>query len=187
MKKETETWMLITGTILFLLSYMYDVQANFLFKNAKLPLIGAVLSIATNFGVVVMVMAVIPSILLYKKNRKRVYLLWTTFAASIAIAFVIKLIVLRQRPVEALNYPFTAIIDYSFPSMHAMAAFSLLPLLVKNMAKHKFFWIAFAFTVAFSRIYFRLHFLSDVVFGSAAGYLIGSYISRLHERGKLWQ
>lgn len=187
MKKETETWILIAGVILFLLSYMYDVQASFLFKNINFPVIDAVLSVITNFGVVILMTVVIPTILLYKKNRKITYLLWTTFAASILIAFVIKLIMLRQRPIEPFTYPFINLINYSFPSMHSMVIFSLLPLLVKYLAKYRFFWIAFVFLVAFSRIYFRLHFLSDVVFGALAGYFIGIYLLKLHEREKLWK
>ena len=187
MKKATETLFLIAGVLIFFASYMYDVQVKLSFKDLNFPILDAPLSIITNFSVVIVIFLVIPSMICYKNNRKSVYLLWTTFAVSIVLAFLIKLIVLRQRPIEAFTYPFINIINYSFPSMHSMVVFALLPLLARYIPRHKFFWIIFAFLVAFSRIYFSLHFLSDVVFGSLAGFAVGVYILKLHEKGKLWK
>ena len=187
LKKINDTFLLIIGILLFILSYKFDVQINLFFKNAKFPVVDAVLSIVTNFGVIILVMLVIPSIIFFKKNKKNVYVLWASFIVSIILAFIIKLIVLRQRPIEAFTYPFVSITNYSFPSMHAMAVFSLLPLLVKYLSKHNFFWVLFAFLVAFSRIYFRFHFLSDVIFGAFVGYFVGSYVLKLYEKKKLWK
>ncbi|MDP3765532.1 MAG: phosphatase PAP2 family protein [Nanoarchaeota archaeon] len=187
MKRTNDTLILIVGILLFLVSYKFDNQVNLLFKGMRLQFFDAVLSITTNFGVVIIVMLIIPSIILYKRNKKLIYLIWSTFVISFVLAFVIKLIMLRQRPIEAFTYPFTHIINYSFPSMHAMVAFSLLPILTKYMPKQRFFWIIFVFLAAFGRIYFGFHFLSDVVFGALSGYFIGSYLLDLHGKGKLWK
>ena len=180
MKKINYIFALILGILLFFASYAFDQQASLFFKSLKLPLLEFLLSIVTNFGVVIAVTLAIPSIIIYKKNKKAVYLLFTAFISSIIISFIIKLIVLRQRPMETFAYPFTNIINYSFPSMHSMAVFSLLPLLVVYMPKQKIFWAAFAALVAFSRIYLGFHFLSDVMFGSLLGYFIGSYLLGLY-------
>lgn len=185
MKKTNDFLLIIFAVLLFLVSYRFDQQINLLFKVIRLEFLDFVLGIITNFGVVVFVMLVIPSIIFYKKNKKSMYLLWFAFIASIILAFITKLIVLRQRPAEAFTYPFIDIINYSFPSMHSMVAFGLLPILIKNLPKQKFFWIAFAFLVAFSRIYFEFHFLSDVVFGALFGYFIGDYLLDLYARKKL--
>lgn len=187
MRKISDTLTLIIGSLLFLLSYKFDSQINLLFKNLKFPVFDAVLGVVTNFGFVVLVVVLIPCLAIYKKNRKLVYLLWLTFIASFAVSFAIKLIVLRQRPVEAFTYPFTHLINYSFPSMHSMVVFSLLPALIRYLPKQKPFWAGFAFLAAFSRIYFGFHFLSDVVFGAFAGYFIGNFLLELHEKGKLWK
>ena len=186
-RKISDILALIIGIILFLISYHFDAQINLFFKNIKFSVFDAVLSIITNFGVVILVMLLVPSIIFYKKNKKIIYLLWLAFIVSIIVAFIIKLIVLRQRPIEAFTYPFVNIINYSFPSMHAMVAFSLLPLLMKYLSKQKLFWISFAFLAAFSRIYFGFHFLSDVVFGALVGYFIGDYLLELYEKKKLWR
>ena len=187
MKKINDVFIFVIGILLFLTSCSFDAQINLFFKNVKFPVFDFVLSIITNFGVVVLVTLLMPSIILYKKNKKIVYLLWLTFIISFVLAFVIKLIILRQRPMEAFTYPFTSILNYSFPSMHSMVAFSLLPLLSKYMPRHKSFWIIFTFFVGFSRFYFGFHFLSDVVFGALSGYVIGDYLLELYDKRKLWK
>ena len=187
MRKVSDISVLIVGILLFLISYNLDQPVNLFFKALKFPIFDVVFSVITNFSVVVMVMLLIPSLVFYKKNRKLIYALWLAFLASLALAFVIKLIFLRQRPIEAFTYPFTNIISYSFPSMHAMVIFALLPILIKYLQKQKAFWLSFAFLAVFSRIYFGFHFLSDVVFGALSGHFVGKSLLKLYESVKLWR
>ena len=187
MKKFNKSLILIIGIMLTIVSYIFDEQVNLFFKNISFTFLNPVLSVISNFGILIAVMLVIPSLIFYKLKRKNLaYLLLLTFIVSFILAFVIKLIVLRSRPMGAFTFPFINITDYSFPSMHAMVAFSLLPVLIKYLPKQRIFLIIFAFLVGFSRIYFGIHFLSDVVFGAFAGYLIGDCIMKLHEKRKLW-
>ena len=186
MKKINSACLLIIGILLFLISYSGDNAINLFFKNMDFQLFDFILSIVTNFGVMITVMLIIPSFLFYNKNKKLIYLLCSIFIVSFILAFTIKLIVLRQRPMDAFTFPLTGIINYSFPSMHSMVAFSLLPAIIKYLPKQKLFFIIFSFLAAFSRIYFGFHFLSDVVFGMFSGYFIGNYLLGLHEKGRLW-
>ena len=172
--------------LLLLLSYKFDEQADLFFKSIRFAFLDAILGIITNFGIVTLVILIIPLIILYKKHKKLAYLILLTFIVSIVLSFIIKLIVLRQRPIEAFAYPFVNIINYSFPSMHAMTVFSMLPLLIKNAPKPRF-WCIFAILVAFSRVYFGFHFLSDVVFGALFGHFIGVWLLELYDKGKLWK
>lgn len=187
MKKVNDIWILIIGILLFFISYNFDAQVNLFFKSVKIPILDVILSIFTNFSVVVMLMLILPSIVLYKKNKRVVYLLFLTFIVSFILAFVIKLIVLRQRPTDVFTFPFTNIINYSFPSMHALVIFALLPILVESLPRQKSFWIGFAILVIFSRIYFGFHFLSDVIFGVLFGYFLGDWLLELYKEGKLWK
>ena len=187
MRKVNDIIILIIGITLFIISYNFDQQISLFFKNIKLPFLDAILSVITNFGIIIIVILIIPSFILYKKNKKLIYLLFLTFIASFILAFIIKLLVLRQRPIEAFTYPFMNIINYSFPSMHAMVIFSLLPILVKYLSKQKIFWVSFGLSAIFGRIYFGFHFLSDVVFGALFGYFIGAWLLELYEKGKLWK
>lgn len=182
MRKISDIEILIFGILLFIVSYQFDAQVNLFFNTAKLPVFDIVFSSITNFGIVAIVMLAIPSIILYKKNKKIIYLLWLAFLVSVALAFIIKLAFLRQRPIGPFTFPFTTIVNYSFPSMHAMAVFSLLPILIKYLDRQKLFWIGFGFFAVFSRIYLGLHYLSDVVFGALAGHFIGNLLLKLYEK-----
>jgi undecaprenyl-diphosphatase len=46
------------------------------------------------------------------------------------------------------------------------------------------FWLGFAILVAFSRVYFGVHYLSDVIAGAFIGYLIGYLAMNLEEKYK---
>ncbi|MBI2658101.1 phosphatase PAP2 family protein [Candidatus Woesearchaeota archaeon] len=187
MKKASNVLVLVIGIIILLASYIFDRRVYLLFKDARLSFLDAFLSTITNFGVVFVVMLAIPSIILYKKNKSAVYLLWLAFLASAALAFITKSILLRQRPAETLAYPFTSIINYSFPSMHAMAVFALLPAIVEYLPRQRAFLLSFGLLAVFSRVYFGFHFLSDVVFGAMFGYFIGYFLLEMHKKKKLWK
>ena len=182
MKKINDMHILVIGILIFLASYRLDQQVSLFFRNFRFMLLDFVFSIITNFGFVVLIMLIMPIVILFNKNKKQTYLLLLAFAVSIIFSFVLKLIFLRQRPNELLTYPFVNITDYSFPSMHAAVVFSLLPILIKYLPKQKYFWVIFAFLVAFTRIYFGFHFLSDVVFGGFLGYFIGIFLLEKYDK-----
>ena len=98
---------------------------------------------------------------------------------------MIKIITLRPRPIEIsqiLNG-----LNYSFPSLHAAVSFAALPILNNEFPKLRLFWLLFAFLVAFSRIYFEYHFLSDVVFGAFLGYFIGVFAVYIEEKYRIFK
>ena len=187
MRKISDWAILIIGILLFIAAYNFDEEANLFFNGVKFSIFDAALRVITNFGVVILVMLAIPTVIFYNKDKKTIKLLLLAFIVSFALAFVIKLMILRQRPIESFTFPFTTIINYSFPSMHAMVVFSLLPILTKYLNKQKFFWISFGLLAVFSRIYLGFHFLSDVVFGAFAGYFIGNYLLKSYEKKKIWK
>ena len=186
-KKEDERkfWILwaILGTIAFALSLLADGYVNGLFNAEKPQLLNSFFSIITNFGFDIAVLFFIPIILLYnKKQKKLVHSLLLALISSIAASFILKAIFAKTRPDTILSYPIQ-IIDYSFPSMHSAVAFASLPILARNLKYARYFTI-FAVLVAFSRLYLGFHYLSDIVFGAFAGYLIGRLSIRAVEK---WQ
>ena len=70
----------------------------------------------------------------------------------------------------------------SFPSGHAMYTWSMVSVLANEYPskKSKIFWYAIGSTVAISRVTARQHFASDVIAGSAIGFMIGTHILHSH-------
>lgn len=109
--------------------------------------------------------------------------LWASIIVVGVISFLIKIFVNRPRPYESQNV--ASLVNTamsSFPSGHAMIVFSIVPFLVKNFTKQKYYFILLAVLVAFSRIYLNVHYLSDIIAGAFLGYLIGTIFSDLEDK-----
>lgn len=167
----------------FILSLFMDGFVNEFFNAGKPKLLNVFFSIITNFGFDITVLFFIPIMLFYnKKQKKPAHSLLLGLVLSIAAAFFLKVIFAKTRPDMALSYPMQ-VIDYTFPSMHSAIAFASLPILARNIKYARYFTI-FAVLVAFSRLYLGFHYLSDIIFGAFAGYLIGRLSIRAVEK---WQ
>ena len=123
------------------------------------------------------------TLFLWKEHkRKWVFPLWLTLGLSTLVAFLLKITVQRQRPFQlgiVSVYPFLEksshfIWNFSFPSFTTMFVFCTIPIISKEFPKIKWLWISFAILVGISRIYFGLHFLSDVIGGGLLG--VGLYL-----------
>jgi len=116
-------------------------------------------------------------------NRKPIAAFIATLAVTTGMSVLLKAIINRPRPFQALHT--SSVIDAgssSFPSGHAMIFFCMIPLMSKNFPKTKIlFWIV-AILVALSRVYFNVHYLSDVVAGAICGYAIGWIFMNVGER-----
>ena len=135
-------------------------------------------------------------LLLAKKKREWILPLWLTIGITAIVSFALKVLVHRTRPfatgVVSLASGITAsasylIWDFSFPSFDAAFAFCAIPILSKLYPKLKYFWIGFAVLVGLSRVYFGVHYLSDVISGALIGYLIGLIIVRIEDKNKFFK
>ena len=104
-----------------------------------------------------------------------------SFVNSFVMKELVNVISGRLRPEEGnghgdffVNHSF----DSSFPSGHAMLTWSMATVLADEYpsTKSRIFWYAVGSTVAATRVVGQKHFTSDVIVGSAAGYLIGRYV-----------
>lgn len=102
-----------------------------------------------------------------------------------------KLIFWRERPgVDSSRGRFfqsSAGIDSTFPSSHSLIAWSAASTLAGETSSH---WTQFALysaaaSVSLTRVMGQQHFPSDVLVGSATGWLIGHYVSHRHHRHSL--
>ena len=183
--KKTDVIILIAGILLFLASLVIDKNIKYIIDSIKNPAFDSIFGWFTSFINVFVILILVTTLLLFEeKKREWVFPLWLSFTSSIAISFILKLIIARPRPSIEIVYPLINTLDFSFPSMHAMVAFSAIPILNKEFAELKWFWILFAILVAFSRIYLNVHFLSDVVFGAFTGYFIGVFVIYIEKKYK---
>ncbi len=144
----------------------------------------------------IIIFFILTSLFLWQDNKRKWILpLWLTLALSVAVSFLLKYSVQRPRPYQlgivsvlpVLEKSSHLIWNFSFPSFQAMLAFSAVPILSKEFPRFKYVWIVFAGLIAFSRIYFGLHFLSDVIAGGLIGYLIGAVIVKIEQENKFWE
>jgi len=110
---------------------------------------------------------------LYWKKHKIATLFWlSALAVAETLIWVTKVVYARPRPPMAL----VTTHSYSFPSGHAgtaaAVAAGIVLLLVLRKSRHWYFdalAVAYVIAVAWSRVYLRAHWLSDVFTGAALG------------------
>jgi undecaprenyl-diphosphatase len=127
-----------------------------------------------------------------ERKRKWIFPLWLTLFLATIISYGLKIIVQRARPfqegvvTQLMNGETFSAWNSSFPSYQAMMVFSAIPLLSREFKRGKYIWIAFACLVAFSRLYFGVHYPSDILIGGLMGYLLGWIIVQSERKNRTW-
>ncbi len=119
-------------------------------------------------------------LLLFFKGKPRVLglELIAALAVTTAIVQILKRTFTRNRPywiLENLNTYGIDLSDYSFPSGHSAASFSVATVVAFNYQKIALLVICIALLIAVSRIYLAVHYPTDVV----AGVVIGTICSMI--------
>ena len=127
-------------------------------------------------------------LLLNKKTRKIGWIaVFSLIICSLIVNVGLKPLLQRQRPYNFL--PDIRLLieipkDYSFPSGHTAASFTMIYVFYKNFKKY--FWIVLTVgcLIAFSRLYLSVHFVSDVLIGGIIGLFSGFLGQILYEKFK---
>lgn len=159
------------------------------------PLLDKILAFITslgNAGIIWIVLAVV--LLILPKTRKTGIIV----AAALLMDFILcnlilKNLVARVRPYDvntAIAILIKKPLDFSFPSGHTAASFAAMTALF--LAKMKKAWIAaliLAVLIAFSRLYFYVHYPTDVLGGAVVGILSGiigyTIVEKIDKRRKV--
>ena len=143
------------------------------------PLLDKILAFITslgNVGIIWIVLAVV--LLILPKTRKAGIIVAAALLMDLILCnFILKNLVARVRPYDvntAIAILIKKPLDFSFPSGHTAASFAAMTALF--LAKMKKAWIAaliLAVLIAFSRLYFYVHYPTDVLGGAVVGVLSG--------------
>lgn len=143
------------------------------------PLLDKILAFITslgNAGIIWIVLAVV--LLILPKTRKTGIIVVAALLMDLILCnLILKNLVARVRPYDvntAIAILIKKPLDFSFPSGHTAASFAAMTALF--LAKMKKAWIAalvLAVLIAFSRLYFYVHYPTDVLGGAVVGILSG--------------
>lgn len=143
------------------------------------PLLDKILAFITslgNAGIIWIVLAVV--LLILPKTRKAGIIVAAALLMDLILCnLILKNLVARVRPYDvntAIAILIKKPLDFSFPSGHTAASFAAMTALF--LAKMKKAWIAalvLAVLIAFSRLYFYVHYPTDVLGGAVVGILSG--------------
>lgn len=139
----------------------------------------------TGIGVFILCGAVV-AFLAWRKKYDVLVLGAIAFFAAFAIGHLLKPLFHVNRP-EAPVYGYIFGGGYSFPSVHAITFASILPF-VSRIFKNNFWRAilsALIIIMILTRLYLGVHRLSDTVFGSVLGILIGFYAIAIDKEYKI--
>lgn len=180
--------------VLAMMVYLYDAQIVKFISSLRNDFLDYALLSISFMGNNFIVFFFLTSLFLWQEHKRRWILpLWLSSLFTAVITYIIKILIARPRPfqkglVSVLQIDFHFMRNnfntwnFSFPSFQAALVFSALPLLDKEFKKFRYVWIVFACLVAFSRVYFGVHYLSDVMAGAIIGYLIGYVLVLTEEK-----
>jgi len=172
----------LLGLALFLIILNFDLEIARFVNSFRNPLLDSIMLIVVKISTPVIVL--IPAFFAFRKKKLRN---WTiSLLAAYLITLSIKLIVGRLRPFELGLNTMPGLIeskyskwDFSFPSNHAstsLASFFFIP------QGFRWAWAVISVIMMFSRIYFGLHYLSDLMAGALIGIGISYVMSKYADR-----
>ena len=148
-------------------------------RNMKSEFLDRFMPRFTNLGGVVSTTLFILILLIFGKGKARIIGIQgaATLAISQTLTYSLKSLLSRERPYNILkNLNTFGIIlkDYSFPSGHTSASFSVATTIALNMPKLSIVVLTVALLIGISRVYLGVHYPTDVVAGIILG--VGSAI-----------
>jgi len=192
MKSERNKWIIIGIIILISLifSLYFDREIVKFFSIFRNPFLDNIFLFITFVSSEIIISFVLTSLFLWRENkRKWIAPLWLSLGLVAVISFILKVTVQRDRAFQLGIVPLISSLqeasfstwNWSFLSFQTALGFCAIPILNKEFPRLKKFWILFAILIGLSRIYFGLHFMSDIIAGGVLGYLIGAIILKLEE------
>lgn len=189
------TLTLVIGSLAALLSYLYlDKKLALVISSFEAKTAGSLLYefllFLTKYSSAFIILVFMTSLFLWEKEKREwLPVVWVSFLASLLLCYILKYSIIRERPIAAMKEikPVVNETDPSFPSGHATGAFATLAVLDKEYPRFMIVWMIIAILIVFSRLYFGLHYLSDVLFGATIGYSISMTFVYLETKYRIFR
>jgi undecaprenyl-diphosphatase len=183
--KREETMIFTVLAVIAAFSFLLDNAVFSFFLSIKGIFLDSFMSFINNPVTLSAIFAIVFIYFSVHQNHKTVKRFIITILSSFIIATLLKSIIARPRPFGLEKMiPLLNLNDFSFPSGHAFMAFAMLPMIADRYPKYKVWFFVLAILIALTRVYNRLHYFSDIAFGSALGYLLGLFMLRKWEKFK---
>lgn len=170
---------------LFGLLNIFDMKFLYLINTRiKSNKLDKLLPLLTNIGSAAFTLIFTSTLVLFGRSRVKIAGIESVFALITSSIFVIFLKgrFTRPRPywvIDNVNSFNMNLKDYSFPSGHTTAAFSLATVLSYNFPHFILLFMSIALIVGLSRIYLAVHFPTDVIMGIIIGVSFGLFNSSM--------
>ena len=184
MKKRGLICLYTIGILTYIISLFFEKEIVMFMVGLRIPILNYLLTWISHAGSVFVVFIFMTTLFLWEE-RKREWIptLWVTFLVVVGVVYLMKFLIIKARPFEALGIAALTVETLSSViSGHTAIAFSAVPLLDKEFRKLKIFWIVFAFLVGFSRVYIGVHYLSDVILAGLVGFGVGVFFVFLESK-----
>lgn len=198
MKKHKKIIIIVVLLLLILFSFLIyyipslnwiDRAVSNVFVRIRCPLLTYLFYFFTTFGNFLSITLILLVAILLVRKLKNCLILTTSVGLVALLNYFIKIIIKRPRP-EVFH--FITEIGYSFPSGHSMSSsffygFLLLIILDSNLSCKikkiaKIIIVPLIILIGISRIYFNVHYLSDVIAGLSMGSLALFIIWPLYQK-----
>ena len=159
----------------------YDIKAakyiNSHFQHKRLDPLMKFFTYLGNLGLLWIGISIL-FILRHESRKTGIILICSLLMTTILGEGIIKHIVKRKRPFIKMNICDQLIIGtpstYSFPSGHTASSFAASAVFLAINSRISIIIVLIATLIGFSRIYLKVHYVSDVIGGAVLGLLCGS-------------
>lgn len=168
--------------LFFLGSLLYDAQIVRFIESQRNETLNHFMYIMTDVGLFV-ILSALTTYLIVKRKYKELLMVAAATLLSLEAAYILKKLFQVPRP-DNITTQLTHATGWAFPSIHAAIVLSILPF-AQRIIKAKsteYMTIVLLLTIAVSRTYLGVHYLSDVLFGGFMGYVFAWTLIYLEDR-----
>ena len=167
--------------------HKYDLAILYFINNhCRCPILDKAMPMITSLGNKAFIWIVIAIILMFNKKYRNagIMVICAMLLGSLLGDCIIKNAIHRARPYEHLSTIKLLIakqLTYSFPSGHTVYSFAAFGILMKKLPKYRFYALAMALIIAFSRMYLFVHYPTDILGGIIVGLLSAWIVLKVNE------